>query len=236
MALFADAVAIKWFRSSDRFFTLIEFDLLPLNDSLVSGADWGCGGEWLGVIWEELALVLGDPGNNIDPFPFAFLVRLVSPPLSLFLLNLAMSPFKPGPELGGAELGGAEPGGVGVGETCGSIVMVVADTTDTDPLCSVLEIETSPGWTRGWWGRFGEVAGEIDLDGLRSTGKGETSPPVGKGLALSVPLNFLNLCPSLRVPDEFEPDPELEGSIGVVGRNEIVSTLMDADNSVGLEI
>jgi hypothetical protein len=55
-------------------------------------------------------------------------------------------------------------------------------------------------------------------------------------LALSVPLNFLNLCPSLSVPDEFDPDPELGGLIGVVGCNAIVSTLMDADNSVGLEI
>jgi len=74
------------------------------------------------------------------------------------------------------------------------------------------------------------------MDGLRSTGKGETSSPVGKGLALRVPLNFLNLCPSRSVPDELSPDPELGGSIGVVGCVAIVSTLMDADSSVGLEI
>ena len=173
-------------------------------------------------------MALGDPGDNSDPFPFAFLVlrRLLSPPLSLFFRNLAINPFKLGPEFKGA----------GVGERRDSIVTVVADKTDNDPLCSVLEIETSPGWTRDSLGMLGEVAGEIDWDGLRSTGKGETSSPVGKGLALSVPLNFLNLCPSLSVPDELNPDPDLGGSTGLVGCNGIVSTLRDADNSVGLEI
>ena len=170
-----------------------------------------------------LELVPGDPGDNIDPFPFAF---LVSPPLSLFFLNLAMNPFKLGPELEG----------MGVGETRGSTVTVAADKTDNDPLCSVLAIETSPGWIEGWLSMFGEVAGEIDVVGLRSAGKGETSSPLGMGLPLSVPLNFLNLCPSRNVPDELSPDPELGGSIGVVGCVAIVSTLMDADNSVGLEI
>lgn len=171
--------------------------------------------------------MVGDPGGNIDPFPFAFLAaRLLSPPLSLFFLNLAMNPFKPGPELEGT----------GAGERFDSIVTVVADKTDNDPLCSVLEIETSPGWTRDWLGRFGEVAGEIDCDGLRSTGKGDTSSPVGKVLDLSVPLSFLNLCPSLSVPDELNPDPVRGESIGLVGCNGIVSTLRDADNSVGLEI
>jgi hypothetical protein len=105
---------------------------------------------------ENWLFVPGDPGDNIEPFPFFLVRRLLSPPLSLFFLNLAMNPLKPGPELGG----------VGAGETCGSIMTVVADTADNDPLCSVLEIEASPGWTRGWWGMFGEVAGEIDLDGL----------------------------------------------------------------------
>ena len=47
---------------------------------------------------------------------------------------------------------------------------VVADVTESDPLCSALEIETSPGWTRGRWTRFGDVAGEFDLDGVRSMG------------------------------------------------------------------
>ena len=56
------------------------------------------------------------------------------------------------------------------------------------------------------------------------------------GLPLRVPLNFLNLCPSRSVPDELDKDPELGGSIGVVGCVAIVSTLMDADKSVGLEI
>ena len=112
---------------------------------------------------------------------------------------------------------------------------IVAEAVDSNPLCSALEIKTSPGWTRGWCGRLGEVAGEINSDGLRSTGKGETSP-VGRGLALSVPLNFLNLCPSFSVPDEFDPDPELEGMIRVVGHKAIVSTLMDADSSVDVEI
>jgi len=171
--------------------------------------------------------VPGDPGVNIEPFVFLVVRRLLSLPLSLFFLNLAMNPLKPGPELEG--VGGA-------GETRDSIVTVVADIADNDSLRSVLEIEASPGWTRGWWSRFGEVAGEIDLDGLRSTGKGETSSPVGRGLPLSVPLNFLNLSPSFSVPGEFNPDPELGRMIGVVGRNAIVSTLMDADNSVGLEI
>ena len=175
---------------------------------------------------KEPPFVPGDPGDNIEPFAFFVVRRLPSPLLSLFFLNLAMNPLKPGPELGG----------VGAGEACNSIITVVADTADNDPLCSVLEIETSPGWTRGCCGRFGEVAGEIDLDGWRSTGKGETSSPVGRGLALSVPLSFLNLCPSFSVPGEFDPDPELGGVIGVVGRNAIVSTLTDADNSVGLEI
>ena len=170
--------------------------------------------------------VPGDPGVRIELFVFFVVRRLPSPPLSLFFLNLAMNPLKPGPELGG----------VGAGGTCDSIMTVVAEAADSDPLCSALEIETSPGWTRGWCGRLGEVAGEIDSDGLRSTGKGETSSPVGRGLALSVPLNFLNLCPSFSVPDEFDPDPELEGMIGVVGRKAIVSTLMDADSSVGVEI
>ena len=79
----------------------------------------------------------GDPGGNINPFPFAFLVvRRLSPPLSLFFLNLAMNPFKLGPELEG----------MGVGETRCSTVTVVVDTADNDPLCSVLAIETSPGW------------------------------------------------------------------------------------------
>lgn len=79
----------------------------------------------------------GDPGDIIDPFPFALLVarRLLSPPLSLFFLNLAMNPFKLGPELEG----------VGTGEAGGSTVTVVVDTADNDSLCSVLEIETSPG-------------------------------------------------------------------------------------------
>ena len=54
------------------------------------------------------------------------------------------------------------------------------------------------------------------------------------GLTLNVPLNFLNLCPSLKVPDDCSP--ELGGLIGVVGCNAIVSTLIDADTSVGLEI
>jgi len=83
----------------------------------------------------------GDPGDRIEPFaPFAT-NKLLSPPLSLslFLLNLAMNPLKLGPELEWT----------GAGETCGSIVTVVADRTDTDPLCSVLDVETSPGWTRG---------------------------------------------------------------------------------------
>ena len=167
-----------------------------------------------------------DPGDNIEPFEFLVVRRLPSPLLSLFFLNLAMNPLKPGPELGG----------VGAGEACNSIMTVVADTADNEPLCSVLEIETSPGWTRGCCGRFGEVAGEIDSDGLRSTGKGETSSPVGRGLALSVPLSFLNLCPSFNVPNGLDPGPGLGGLIGVVGCNAIVSTLMDADSSVGLEI
>lgn len=166
---------------------------------------------------------LGDPRGNIELF--AFLVA-TSPPLSLFFLNLAMNPLRLGPVLEGA----------GAGEPCDSTVTVVVDTADSDPLCSVLEIEASPGWTRDWCGRLGEVAGEIDLNGFRSTGKGETSSPVGSGLALSVPLSLFNLCPSLSVPDEFAPDPEVEGLFGVVGRNAIVSTLMDADSSVGLEI
>jgi len=222
VTLFADMAASVWFRSSNRFFTLVEFDLLPLNDNLVSGAD--CAGEGGG--WRELVFVPGDPGGNIEPFAFLVARRLPSPFLSLFFLNLAMNPLKPGPGLGG----------VGAGEDCNSIMTVVADTADSDPLCSALEIETSPEWTRGRCGRFGEVAGEVDSDGLRSTGKGETSSPVGKGLALSVPLSFLNLCPSFSVPEEFNPGPELGGVIGVVGRNAIVSTLMDADSSVGLDI
>ena len=45
VALFADMAASVWFRSSDRFFTLIEFDLLPLNDNLVGGTDCDWGGE-----------------------------------------------------------------------------------------------------------------------------------------------------------------------------------------------
>jgi len=166
--------------------------------------------------------VPGDPGDNIDPFPFAFL----SPPLSLFFLNLAMNPFKLGPELEG----------MGVGETRASTVTVLVDTADNDPLCSVLAIEMSPGWIGRLLSMFGEVAGEIDVVGLRSAGKGETSSPLGMGLPLRVPLNFLNLCPSRSVPEELNPDPELGGSIGVVGCVAIVSTLMDADNSVGLEI
>ena len=82
------------------------------------------------------------------------------------------------------------------------------------------------------------MAGEFDLDGVRSTGYGWTSSPVGNGLAFNVPLNLLNLCPSLSVPEELNPEPELGGMglIGVVGRNAIVSTLVDADNSFGLEI
>jgi hypothetical protein len=55
-------------------------------------------------------------------------------------------------------------------------------------------------------------------------------------LPFNVPLNFLNLCPSFSVPEELKPDPELGELIGVVGCKAIVSTLMDADNSFGLEI
>lgn len=76
----------------------------------------------------------GDPGVNIEPFAFLVVRRLLSPPLSLFFLNLAMNPFKPGPGLEG----------VGAGGACDSTVTVVADTTENDPLCSVLEIEASP--------------------------------------------------------------------------------------------
>lgn len=166
---------------------------------------------------------LEGPEGNIELF--AFLV-VMSPLLSLFFLNLAMNPLRLGPVLEG----------VGAGEPSDSTVTVVVDTADSDPLCSVLEIEASPGWTRGWCGRFGEFAGEFDLNGFRSTGKGETSSPVGMGLALSVPLSLFSLCPSFSVPDEFTPDPEVEGLFGVVGRNAIVSTLIDADSSVGLEI
>ena len=103
----------------------------------------------------------GDPADRTEPFALLVVRRLLSPflSLSLFFLNLAMNPFKPGPGLGW----------VGAGGACGSTVTVVTDVMDTDPLCSVLEIETSPGCTRGWCCRFGEVAGEFD-DGAISIG------------------------------------------------------------------
>ena len=135
MALFADMVAIIWFRSPDRVFTWTELCLLPLNDSLVTGADCGCGGTLLRGTLRELAFISGDPTDRTEPFAPLVVRRLLSPPLSLFFLNLAINPLKVGPELEG----------VGAGETGGSIVTVAVDRTDIDPLCSVPDMETSPG-------------------------------------------------------------------------------------------
>lgn len=85
--------------------------------------------------------VPGDPIDRIEPFALFVVRRLLSTllSLSLFFLNLAMNPLKLGPEF-------EEAGGEGA---CGSTVTVVPDVTETDPLCSVLEIEASPGCTRG---------------------------------------------------------------------------------------
>ena len=41
VVLFEDIIAARRLKSSDRFFALIEVDLLPLNDSLVGGAECG---------------------------------------------------------------------------------------------------------------------------------------------------------------------------------------------------
>ena len=95
----------------------------------------------MGDVSRELEVGPGDPGDKNDPFTVACLVlrRLLSPILSLFFLNLAMNPFKLGPELAGT----------GVGEMRASTVTVLVDTADKDPLCSALEIETSPEWIGG---------------------------------------------------------------------------------------